>query len=615
MKSNFLFKIRFTQKLISYTLSFVFMVFLTAPNILHAQATNNSPAQFSLNTLMDQQNQACAVSLCGTQNLLSHPFETQPSLSESTLQNIQPILKKNLENYMGRLIRQYAHLDQSIKKLQNSTALNFTQEQIGFLQAYSYIQRITELWPALEISNQSYILNKDKLKLILKDSSDAEINAVSNLAPTIIAIYSLQSYENYDFETLMRLIYQTNDIKTAQISETNVIKTSLNQFSKIIPIYYLFYQPDDLILKKAASGAALTTAEKKYFVQLSLFAKSINLLAQDNVISTFAKLPIKIDEFKQKLLQNYPQTALGKTFQTPTSIKNTFEPEVTKCLNKMAYSYAALPTLQQIQNFQSLYQEVTKEAQVLAQEKASASIPNLFQLEVILPETKDEAINSWKTNLDLLTKRYDQSYQQIKNSVDNEQQKDAYTLILLSLFKNKKGLFDESDSFCDRSTPAYLNDAAIPSLNSINLSWPTIVHPEIGLGIVAHELGHIASARLGDYPLRLEKSCLVNKTKTDLYLEEDFADLFSSEIYNRFGGKIQNTQLAVMGCGLLEINPTSGLYQNLNTTNINANDPHSSGFYRLLAIASMTNRLTDTCKSRLDQMQETRFKTYCSWKK
>jgi len=615
MKFNFLFKIRFKRKLTTNTLNFVLMWLFITPEMLQAQTSNSASLQFNPSEVMDQQNQACAVSLCGTQNLLSHPFETQPSLNESTLQTIQPILKKNLENYMGRLIRQYAQLDQSIKKLQNSTTLNLTPEQIGFLQAFSYIQRITELWPALEISNQSYILNKDKLKLILKDSSDAEINAVSNLAPTIIAIYSLQSYSNYDFETLMRLIYQTNDIKSAQINETNVIKTSLNQFSKIIPIYYLFYQPDDLILKKAATGTALTIAEKKYFIQLSLFAKSINLLSQDNVISTFAKLPIKIDAFKQKLLQNYPQTALGKTFQTPTSIKSTFSPELTKCLSKMAYSYAALPTLQQIQNFQSLYQEVTKEAQVLAQEKASASLPNLFQLEVILPETKDEAINSWKTNLDLLTKRYDQSYQQIKNSTDNEQQKDAFTLILLSLFQNKKGLFDESDSFCDRSTPAYLNDAAIPSLNSINLSWPTIIHPEIGLGIVAHELGHIASARLGDSALSKEKSCLTNKTKTDLYLEEDFADLFSSEIYNRFAGKIQSTQLAVMGCGLLEINPTTGLYQNLNTTNINPNDPHSSGFYRLLAIASMTNRLTDTCKARLDQTQETRFKTYCSWKK
>lgn len=572
-----------------------------------------NPYQFYPNNDLDEANQACVISLCGTQNPLAHPFEINPELAEGTKVLVQHKLQKNIESYMGRLIRQFSDLDRSIKNLKSVKDIELTKQQQSFLLAYSYILRISDLYPTLEMSGSKYVFNKEKLKSILTEASPEEISAVSNLASVYMSLISLYSYNNYDYEVLLKILYNTQDVKIAQQTEAAIAQQRLRNFSQILPLSYLYLNENDIVLNKAATGQSLTSAEKKYFMNLSLMARTISIVSQEQTLTDFSKIPTDSNKIKDFILQKYESSDLANTFKSPEHIKLDFKNQFNQCIEKISSAYGALPSNEQLQNFKILFEDVKKQSQTLAEEKVQQNLPNLFNLEVSYPDTKNQALENWKSNIDILINQYDANYSKLKKSTEQESIKNSHLLILTSLFVNRN-IFGEAKAFCDRTEPAFLSDSAIAMYNTINLSWPTIIHPEIGLGIVAHELGHIASSRLPGF-LDNEKNCLAEKSGSTQYNEEDFADLFSSEVMNRINEKNPLTNNAVMGCGLLQYDQTNKKYLNLTLNNLNLSDTHSSGFYRLLSIASMTNKLTPVCQERLSQLKETRFTAFCKWKK
>ena len=183
------------------------------------------------------------------------------------------------------------------------------------------------------------------------------------------------------------------------------------------------------------------------------------------------------------------------------------------------------------------------------------------------------------------------------------------SILLMMITDSSRELFENVSSFCHQTKPAFLDDALLRTDNSIQLSWPTIVHPEMGAPIIAHEIGH-AIQNIWPGAILSENICLITKQGGLQYLSADFADLFSAEVMRRLGGVVNGLQTKNLGCGLVEPKGDRGL---LTFNNTDKTDPHSSALYRLLASAAGQKNMTQECSAYLAQTGETRFVDYCRW--
>ncbi|MGZ3634284.1 MAG: hypothetical protein ACXVAJ_08165, partial [Parachlamydiaceae bacterium] len=83
--------------------------------------------------------------------------------------------------------------------------------------------------------------------------------------------------------------------------------------------------------------------------------------------------------------------------------------------------------------------------------------------------------------------------------------------------------------------------------------------------------------------------------------------------YNSFSGKINDVKLSNLGCGVSQ--RYNGGWTEVSFKNLYTSDPHSSGFYRLLATGTMTGTLKPECTEYLNKYKILNFKNYCRWQK
>jgi hypothetical protein len=555
---------------------------------------------------------ACVRSECGTNNPVAHPFEQTPGLEQSTTQMIQAELRKPLQNYMGRVIHKSLLLDQSFKKLFSlDPSTKVSPNRAALIQSLRALNRVKFYLPALKSDgNGQYVFDPAKLKK-LQAMSVAEFNATLTLEKVISASITFTDFlEASSYETVIKSFYPGMTVLEAQKTEALSILQARAALTSLVPLIPTL-QTDRLILKRALTGQSLSLSEKTYLKNLIKERVVMGMLLAPEIQEAFQKVPLNLAQFLKESAKAYSESLTGQTFQTPQSLKVTFNQAVGVCYQKLAYAYAAFPTSAQLSTFQGVLKTVEDQAQKMIEEKAHMTMPNGMQLEIYLPQARENLVPDWKAYLIDATSESDQAIRNLKQ-VDLKNPEIVESLLVALANFHSNHLLEPALSFCAQAQPAFLNDAARPDTNVVTLSWPTIVHPETGAGIVAHELGHIASSAI-DSLLANEKTCLKNKQGSDQYIEEDFADLFSTELLNRLGRRIGQLATSNMACGLLE--RKNGDWSSVSVKNTVSGDSHSSSFYRMLAIANSSTGLTGSCSAYLKQVSATRIEKICRWQK
>lgn len=172
-----------------------------------------------------------------------------------------------------------------------------------------------------------------------------------------------------------------------------------------------------------------------------------------------------------------------------------------------------------------------------------------------------------------------------------------------------------------------VTDYSIPGFKVISLSWFTAAFPQYGVGIAAHEVGHLVSGlirNMGSREVnrpRAEKfreslSCVANRniflqsplelwgatkgtSENSQWSEEDWADHFASQVLIELQSRnlVESKYLQNFGCALVykksgdaeaKLEPSPGAV-------------HSSGLLRLLTIARDTGKSTELCGGLLQQ--------------
>ncbi|MBX2989316.1 MAG: hypothetical protein KF802_15615 [Bdellovibrionaceae bacterium] len=170
------------------------------------------------------------------------------------------------------------------------------------------------------------------------------------------------------------------------------------------------------------------------------------------------------------------------------------------------------------------------------------------------------------------------------------------------------------------------SDYALPMLKRVSISWSSINQPEVGLGVLAHEIGHVVSYALANAGTKspgfaTTRACTVNRNPFKMNVssveevqqnlrtpqefesaEEDWADYFSNLVMNEVrrdrSGRAAQAGVKNMACALVV--DSGALYSAKNTFRPHKNDNHSSGLLRLLMGAADSGQMTDACRPFMD---------------
>lgn len=578
------------------------------------QTTNPNPTTNNpVLTEAEKESLVCIKSICGELDPFSHPFKLADGAQQKSaaLDIVKTKLERPILNYMGHTIHKALVIDSALKTLAiNKTPIQLSKEQISFYQLTSFLKNV--------LKNRQVIVYNDKNELAYSASElylmlDLDQKPYFSLFKTteklLNAIYNINRlYNKIPYAQLLKVFYPELSIQDALVKDAELIKLGSEYLRGLSPLHVLKYA-DNIVIKKALEKKELSKSELNYLSTLSQDTKASLIILSTENLSKFGEISISANQVYEKLYNQYLQSETGKSFKDRTTIKQNLQNAVKQCLDKSAESYGALPNQQQMQHFEKLLAEVTQTAKSMVEKKTLRSVEADFKFEILYPLNKESAIDSWASDLDQLKTETDLILKNIKN-LDPATAKNPESLFMLLALYNQNHLLDDVLSFCDKTEPAFLNDAAITSQNKIQLSWPTITNPELGLGIIAHEIGHMVSKKFPD-AVYSSKNCLERKKNTEQYSEEDFADLFSSELMNKLAGKVLDVTAKNMACGLLPRDKDQWVAGSLK--NAYAADEHSSGFYRLLAVAAYTDTMTTSCQSYLNKKNDYSFTYTCKW--
>ncbi len=552
---------------------------------------------------------ACIQSVCGQTPKASATIPVQQMILGQSITG--QTLKRPISNYMGRVIHQAMIRDQAFRAFLAMNKFPEIEEDMkGLINAMLYLQNMGDGWKAEEVDSAGkYILNADKLKQVRPSLTETERQAIMSFSPFLQDLIVTGGYfKNYAFPVALKLAFGQNmSLKDAQIKIANETLQTFEKMGARFPILQPFIFLGAAV-KKAQSGETLSTAEQAALSDAYQNVGVLNMLSDENVIHQFKRLPLDIPAAQIAARNKFESSQLKTLFDNKPSIKAMYQEAYGKCMTYMGYSYAALPTRAQISKFQSLIPAIEKQAKDLIEERKHASIGSSFGVEYQFPTAQEDLIANVSKFFETKTVDLDQT---LKTKIDLNS-KDGFQIgLFLVLTYTDKKVLDEAVKLCEQSLPSPLDDANFTSIGVVRVSRSSILSPEIGVPVVAHELGHAIAARFPQ-DITEEWNCLKAVQGVDLYVGEDFADLFSAEVVKRMGYRLNEISVDSLGCAVA---PSSGdAFVSGSLKNANATDTHSSGLYRIMTYSVMTKGLTPQCQKVLDEASETRFANYCRWK-
>lgn len=276
------------------------------------------------------------------------------------------------------------------------------------------------------------------------------------------------------------------------------------------------------------------------------------------------------------------------------------------------------------------------------------------KLTFVFPETNDILINRLKATIKDSTVSSQTGVQELQKGEDRDVD-DLVAIMSATKYVTEKDKAPDDKSamgddnpkiqdVCEKLPISTVSDYSITSTGNINVSAFTSSFPEMGAAIVAHEIGHVVAARLrvlepfdiggdligdGANPVEtfnVSRACVTNRNPfvmnpkrvdppdDSTWSEEDWADHFSSLVM--LDMQKSNDDWAGtrnMGCALISASSVQGEdgYTNGNTMEPGKDDPHSSGFLRVLMIAQDENQMTPACKPFLSYAAESKRELTC----
>lgn len=563
----------------------------------------------------------CAQSLCGSEYPFFHAYEKNPEIIESSKKAILGKMEREIELTMGQSIRNEIELNQTLRNLESKPqiATNLSQNQLALINVYRLLAN-SDYTSALESKKNENgeempVFSREKLLKVNPKLSSVELDAIESS----IHFYMSKLYSGEADEMSANLYIQSFIIQDGPSSQEeiiwNMLRSMKSEYQKISEEFFfpeLMWNFDSAIINKVEKKQVLDVREKIEMVEMAKNVFTISMIITDaNMLDKFSKVPYTQDQAIKDLIANYNKS-VGVVFNDKTQLKNLFAEAKDQCVVTLTKSYADSPTEEENAAALAILAQIQNASNDLIEKEKGQSLSEKLNIKFQLPMNQTEALNQWKKYF--ASAQASMSDLRTKMNGLNLNDKIGSHVITALFFRyfSSAGFFDQVQEICEKSTPAFIDDAAHPAENVFKASWVTVKHLSYGVGIMAHEVGHIVSYKYPDL-FKSQKSCLSDKNKTELYVEEDFADLFSSKILLKLKSNGVLKEATNMSCGLGDVTRTKP--EDFSTTNHMEFDNHSSQLYRILSVAAALGQSTTQCQQYLNKYEPKAeiFKNYCSF--
>ncbi len=376
-----------------------------------------------------------------------------------------------------------------------------------------------------------------------------------------IVILNTQGAENY-----LKTVQKTTDVQKAAQQEAVHIQNLQKTINSMLDAE-MFNAVSDSI-RRIASGESFAFAELDALSSTSHSLRTINELLSGPMEKVLQDLRFAPAIYNQ-LFKN--QTVVDKILLT----KSKASESLGACETGYYTALNLSPTAEAIEKFKKTA-EVVRTATVETLSAQDEGRKAVASANLYFPRDRNSMNIVWLKNLAHLKTWSD-------NQVVNLKTYDDATILTYAIITGLT--YREDRSLCADLVDTNISDSAAQLGTAVNVSWFSVMQPEYGVSILAHELAHLSSYE--SKTIENTKACLAKQQGSTKYIAEDYADLIAAKVnlklQNTIGFKQKN-----LGCFLASADSEVSL------RNLNLSDVHSSGLYRALQIALNRNEQIPT---------------------
>ncbi len=475
-----------------------------------------------------------------TQELCSSYFKQYPSLIKMTESAATPTeqQKKYYTDYIQPALVKYYNirkanaqkwLDLLEAKDSEFASIKLTEDQLRVLQTLYVLNNVQKIPAASTYWNGKF--------------SELDFQKAS---------LAFESYGKWDF---LEEMHPQTSLTNAATLELNFIERTLPRLNKLIAGVNPF---DPVISDKIRRSVPLDMMEAEALSAFALQMRRLDHFLFGPGVSLITEL-MKSTPFTTEELYKYYS---NKSFQKDLT-KRTQTDLTDRCSDHYYQSINLYPQPEQIQKFKSLAEQTRTSAlaQLNTQDPAFEKVK---ELKFIYPESAQDNSTNWYSSMQAKIRYAEQD----TASLDALDTQSIYSkALILMLFSDSS----DEDNLCPRLPDSRITDSTSVAFGTVVVSWYAVRYPELGVGLLAHEIGHTVGAlsTMSD----AAKTCVKSKQSSEQYEYEDFADLFAAKTTATLAVQSQVASGNV-ACAMMDT-----LYP---LKNLNAKEPHSTLLYRAM---------------------------------
>lgn len=550
---------------------------------------------------------ACANETCGAATNL-------PYVSAQPKEQDRAFYKQNIE---ASLI-QYVNLSVRNAALKNKIVNDFSDMQVDHISD-SYLALINYLHfssfsgivsESLEERSYGIGVNSATLRQNLIKSGTTQEPMIKWITSVAQAVYESDHFNlnyqlsQYPLEIFSQRQYPTLDALDGIALEAEKLLAIQEKVNEAFPIL----KPQSIgtieLFKKAMRKEPLDPDEKQNLIDQRMSLYSLKeMLPNGKWRAAILDRPTDIRTIVADLMKKAKSSALLKT--TGAKLTNEGQNYFHQCTYYLLTNIASSPTPDQNSQFASLIHGLKSDAKNVL-ERSGYLTPHISssidKIRIVLPATKQQTTAALSRALNNEIRTGNQGMELLSNlDIRNQEDKELVTLLLASQYadtEEDETALSSIKEFCQEHAAPQISDAAYMAYQLVNVGWRSVLYPNYGYGIAAHELAHVISY-LDQISSRAVfqrvKSCLqVNQNNSKDFIEEDFADTFAVQMVK------QKPQAGNSNFSCLLLDQDGTEYTNLQMSTYSGAN-HSSNFYRLISVGKEIGGLGPSCQAAQQQ--------------
>jgi len=569
----------------------------------------------------------CAIDLCGDtksflnlDEMISSRKNVPINIKNEFDQNIRPLLDNWVRFSIETLRKQLNSSIDQIAQLQKSSLTDNEKIINNLIWALGHKKFGSLLSAATTSSYGMIVIDKTKAATLLTDLNPVEQDYLVQYVQAIVnrAEYGELNFLYSDtYINLLALKYPASSLKVAARLDGQHFLDIQNELMTIDPnLDFLSSITKQNFVKLAHGEEVILNPD----TQGRIGRARLNLALYHDVLTPgptrdlFLKRPITYDhgQLNQKLkdLSSYMTTLI----LDESKIQLLKSKMMDQCLASYNLAMSTAPSDLAIRSMLSKIESVKKVAKEVASNysgNASGAVDSAIQnAKFIMPVSIRNVAPLWIS----VVKDMMASDQEDAKARTSARWISRYSVDIADDFTDDM-LFFNIKNVCQSLQPTGLSDHALTTLGAISVSWQSVIYPEVGIGVVAHEIGHIVSSissRGSIWPTEIQqvRQCIalrhlssanfnfahVNNVK---YVEEDWADMFAAQVMKRL--RPDFPFLRNYACVMLGKDGSSyGSSQRpLSLVNSNRSDTHSADFFRVIQLQLEMGSLPPSCQSQI----------------